>query len=150
MGVGDACVLCKRSKSSSRARNGNARVVEGAERPRYGRLYYALSRSLRSARRSGGGSRRSRSTTGRVTIKVGPGVRPKRWTVSCGCFDRLPGVVNWADGGLTPDDAVTLGKVLKDVGLDYIDVSSGGVTAEIRTPTSQGYNVPIARRLRRG
>jgi hypothetical protein len=20
-------------------------------------------------------------------------VRPKRWTVSCGCFDRLPGVV---------------------------------------------------------
>ena len=21
------------------------------------------------------------------------GVRPKRWTVSCGCFDRLPGVV---------------------------------------------------------
>jgi hypothetical protein len=29
---------------------------------------------------------------------------------------------DWADGGLTPDDAVTLGKALKDVGLDYIDV----------------------------
>jgi 2,4-dienoyl-CoA reductase-like NADH-dependent reductase (Old Yellow Enzyme family) len=56
---------------------------------------------------------------------------------------------DWADGGLTPDDAVTLGKVLKDVGLDYIDVSSGGVTAEIRTPTSPGYNAPIAERLRR-
>ena len=31
----------------------------------------------------------------------------------------LPGS-EWADGGLTPDDAVTLGKALKDVGLDYI------------------------------
>ena len=56
---------------------------------------------------------------------------------------------DWADGGLTPDDAVTLGKALKDVGLDYIDVSSGGATAEIRTPTSPGYNAPIAERLRR-
>jgi 2,4-dienoyl-CoA reductase-like NADH-dependent reductase (Old Yellow Enzyme family) len=54
-----------------------------------------------------------------------------------------------ADGGLTPDDAVTLGKALKDVGLDYIDVSSGGATAEIRTLTSPGYNAPIAERLRR-
>jgi 2,4-dienoyl-CoA reductase-like NADH-dependent reductase (Old Yellow Enzyme family) len=56
---------------------------------------------------------------------------------------------DWADGGLTPDDAVTLGKALKDVGLDYIDVSSGGATAETRTPTSPGYNAPIAERLRR-
>ena len=55
---------------------------------------------------------------------------------------------DWADGGLTPDDAVTLGKALKDVGLDYIDVSSGGATAEIRTPTRPGYNAPIAERLR--
>ena len=56
---------------------------------------------------------------------------------------------DWADGGLTPDDAVTLGKALKEAGLDYIDVSSGGATAEIRTPTTPGYNVPIAERLRR-
>ena len=56
---------------------------------------------------------------------------------------------DWADGGLTPDDAVTFGNALKDVGLDYIDVSSGGLTAEIQTPTSPGYNAPIAERLRR-
>jgi 2,4-dienoyl-CoA reductase-like NADH-dependent reductase (Old Yellow Enzyme family) len=35
--------------------------------------------------------------------------------------------------------ALALGKALKDVGLDYIDVSSGGATAKIRTPTSPGY-----------
>jgi hypothetical protein len=30
-----------------------------------------------------------------IGVGMGPliGVRPKRWTVSCGCFDRLPGVV---------------------------------------------------------
>jgi hypothetical protein len=46
-------------------------------------------------------------------------------------------------------NARPLGKALKDVGLDYIDVSSGGATAEIRTPSSPGYNAPIAERLRR-
>jgi hypothetical protein len=53
------------------------------------------------------------------------------------------------DGGLTPDDAVTFGKALKDAGLDYIDVSSGSLAADIRTPTSPGYNASIAERLRR-
>ena len=37
----------------------------------------------------------------------------------------------------------------RPLGLDYIDVSSGGATAEIRTPSSPGYNAPIAERLRR-
>ena len=34
-------------------------------------------------------------------------------------------------------------------GLDYIDVSSGGVTADTRNPTTPGYNVPIAERVKR-
>ena len=37
----------------------------------------------------------------------------------------------------------------KEDGLDYIDVSSGGVTADIRNPTTPGYNVPIAERVKR-
>jgi hypothetical protein len=28
-----------------------------------------------------------------VNLIIVHAVRPKRWTVSCGCFDRLPGVV---------------------------------------------------------
>jgi 2,4-dienoyl-CoA reductase-like NADH-dependent reductase (Old Yellow Enzyme family) len=56
---------------------------------------------------------------------------------------------DWLDGGLTPADAVAFTKALKEVGLDYVDVSSGGVTAEARTPTTPGYNVPIADEVRR-
>ena len=36
---------------------------------------------------------------------------------------------DWLDGGLTGDDAVALAKALKDAGLDYIDISSGNITA---------------------
>ncbi len=56
---------------------------------------------------------------------------------------------DWLEGGLTPDDAVTFAKALKDDGLDFIDVSSGGVNADARNPTTAGYNVPIAERVRR-
>jgi 2,4-dienoyl-CoA reductase-like NADH-dependent reductase (Old Yellow Enzyme family) len=56
---------------------------------------------------------------------------------------------DWLDGGLTPADAVAFTKALKEVGLDYVDVSSGGIVAEARTPTTPGYNVPIADEVRR-
>jgi len=38
---------------------------------------------------------------------------------------------------------------MKQAGLDFVCVSSGGVTAEVRTPTTPGYNVPIAEQIRR-
>ena len=40
-------------------------------------------------------------------------------------------------------------KALKACGLDYIDVSSGGINADTRNPTEPGYNVPIAERIKR-
>jgi NADPH2 dehydrogenase len=56
---------------------------------------------------------------------------------------------DWRDDGLSTDDAVAYAKGLKACGLDYIDVSSGGVTADTRNPTTPGYNVPIAERVKR-
>jgi NADPH2 dehydrogenase len=56
---------------------------------------------------------------------------------------------DWAEGGLTVDDGVRIAKALKSAGLDYIDISSGGVTADIRLPVSPGFNVPIAERVKR-
>jgi NADPH2 dehydrogenase len=55
---------------------------------------------------------------------------------------------DWRDGGLTPDDAVAIAKLLKAEGLDFIDVSSGGVAADIRNPAEPGFNVPIAARVK--
>jgi 2,4-dienoyl-CoA reductase-like NADH-dependent reductase (Old Yellow Enzyme family) len=56
---------------------------------------------------------------------------------------------DWRDGGLTADDAVAIAKALKGEGLDFICISSGGVTADTRTPTEPGYNVPIAERVKK-
>jgi 2,4-dienoyl-CoA reductase-like NADH-dependent reductase (Old Yellow Enzyme family) len=55
---------------------------------------------------------------------------------------------DWSEGGLTPRDAAECAKALKQAGLDYIDVSSGGVTADTRNPASPGYNVPLAQEIR--
>jgi NADPH2 dehydrogenase len=56
---------------------------------------------------------------------------------------------DWRDGGLTPDDAVTIAKALKGAGVDFICVSSGGLYADIRNPTEPLYNVAIAERVKR-
>ena len=56
---------------------------------------------------------------------------------------------DWRDGGLTPDDAVTIAKALKGAGIDFVCVSSGGITFDTRNPSDLGYNVTIAQKVRR-
>jgi 2,4-dienoyl-CoA reductase-like NADH-dependent reductase (Old Yellow Enzyme family) len=55
---------------------------------------------------------------------------------------------DWRDGGLTAADAVFCAKTLHAAGLDYVDVSSGGISPDARTPTTPGYNVEIAAAVR--
>jgi len=57
--------------------------------------------------------------------------------------------VDWREGGLTADDAVAIAKGLKGEGIDFVDISSGGALADIRTPSDLGYNVPIAERVKK-
>jgi NADPH2 dehydrogenase len=57
--------------------------------------------------------------------------------------------LDWRDDGLTGDETVAYCKALKAEGLDFIDCSSGGITADTRTPQEPGYNVPIATRVKR-
>ena len=56
---------------------------------------------------------------------------------------------DWMEGGLTTDDAVVTAKALKQIGLDYLCVSSGGVTADVKMTMGPGYNVPFAEKVRR-
>ena len=55
---------------------------------------------------------------------------------------------DWADGGLTPDDAVFQAAKLKAAGLDYVCVSGGGAVLQMKVPLAPGYQVPIAARVR--
>ncbi|MFY9895155.1 MAG: NADH:flavin oxidoreductase/NADH oxidase [Xanthobacteraceae bacterium] len=57
---------------------------------------------------------------------------------------------DWMDGGLTAADAVVVTKALKAAGLDYVDISSGGVgVGGGSLPNEPGYNVSIAEQVRR-
>jgi len=56
---------------------------------------------------------------------------------------------DWAEGGLTPDDAVVLAKALKAEGLDFVCVSSGAITADSKITVGPGYQVPFAEKVRR-
>jgi len=56
---------------------------------------------------------------------------------------------DWLDDGLKPDDAVTVARSLKNAGYDFVCVSSGGVAADARNPTTPAYNAPLAEQVRR-
>jgi NADPH2 dehydrogenase len=56
---------------------------------------------------------------------------------------------DWLDGGLTPDDAVAFAKALKGEGLDFVCISSGGVSADARPAVAANTNAPFAERVKR-
>jgi 2,4-dienoyl-CoA reductase-like NADH-dependent reductase (Old Yellow Enzyme family) len=56
---------------------------------------------------------------------------------------------DFADGGWTPDDAVAYASALKRCGLDYVTVSGGGAVQDQKVPTSPGYQVPYAERVKK-
>jgi 2,4-dienoyl-CoA reductase-like NADH-dependent reductase (Old Yellow Enzyme family) len=91
-----------------------------------------------------GGSFENRMRFSRETARAVRAVLPKGMPLGA----RITGS-DWRDDGLTPDDAVAFAAALKADGLDFVDVSSGGITTDTRTPTTPGYNVPIAERIKR-
>lgn len=54
---------------------------------------------------------------------------------------------DWAEGGWDVDQSVELAKKLKSLGIDLIDVSSGGTLPTARIPVAKGYQVPCCRRI---
>jgi 2,4-dienoyl-CoA reductase-like NADH-dependent reductase (Old Yellow Enzyme family) len=57
---------------------------------------------------------------------------------------------DWVEGGWDIEQAVELAKRLKALGVDLIDVSSGGMVPYARIPMAKGYQVPFSRRIREG
>jgi 2,4-dienoyl-CoA reductase-like NADH-dependent reductase (Old Yellow Enzyme family) len=55
---------------------------------------------------------------------------------------------DWAEGGWDLDQSVEFARRAKELGVDLIDVSSGGLVPKARIPVAQGYQVPLARRIR--
>jgi 2,4-dienoyl-CoA reductase-like NADH-dependent reductase (Old Yellow Enzyme family) len=57
---------------------------------------------------------------------------------------------DWVEGGWNIEQSVELARRLKALGVDLIDVSSGGTVPYARIPVAKGYQVPFARRIREG
>ncbi|MCW7540851.1 NADH:flavin oxidoreductase/NADH oxidase [Aquabacterium sp. A7-Y] len=54
---------------------------------------------------------------------------------------------DWVEGGWDIEQSVELARRLKALGVDLIDVSSGGAVPTARIPVGPGYQVPFARRI---
>ena len=52
------------------------------------------------------------------------------------------------DGGWDIEQSVILRWRLKELGVDLIDVSSGGTTPDTKIPVAKGYQVPFAKQIR--
>lgn len=56
---------------------------------------------------------------------------------------------DWVEGGWNIEESVELSKLLKDKGVDVIDVSSGGNVAHARIPVGPSYQAPFSKRIKR-
>lgn len=55
---------------------------------------------------------------------------------------------DWTDGGWDDTMSVQLSGMLKALGVDLVDVSSGGNVPNVKIPVGPGYQVPFAARIR--
>jgi 2,4-dienoyl-CoA reductase-like NADH-dependent reductase (Old Yellow Enzyme family) len=67
--------------------------------------------------------------------------------------DELPlfvriSATDWAEGGWDIEQSVELSRRLKGVGVDLVDVSTGGNLPTARIPVAKRYQVPCSRRIR--
>jgi 2,4-dienoyl-CoA reductase-like NADH-dependent reductase (Old Yellow Enzyme family) len=56
---------------------------------------------------------------------------------------------DWTDGGWTVEDSVKLAYILKDMGVDLIDCSSGGNVHNAKIPAGPGYQVQFSEAVRK-
>lgn len=55
---------------------------------------------------------------------------------------------DWAEGGLVPQDAVTIAGALAEAGVDMVTVSGGGVILGPAPPVAPGYQLEAARQIK--
>ncbi|MBC7847469.1 MAG: NADH:flavin oxidoreductase/NADH oxidase [Flavobacterium sp.] len=69
------------------------------------------------------------------------------WPENLPLFVRIS-ATDWADGGWDIEESVQLSKILKEKGVDLIDVSSGGLVSHQKITLEPGYQVPFAERIK--
>jgi len=83
----------------------------------------------------------------RFALRVAQAVRetwPQKWPV----FVRIS-ATDWKEGGWDLEQSIELCKRLKALGVDLVDVSSGGLAPGVKIPVGPGYQVKFAAAIRR-
>jgi 2,4-dienoyl-CoA reductase-like NADH-dependent reductase (Old Yellow Enzyme family) len=69
------------------------------------------------------------------------------WPEELPLFTRIS-ATDWTEGGWDIEQSVELARLLKTLGVDLIDCSSGGNVATAKIPIGAGYQTPFAERIR--
>ncbi len=90
-----------------------------------------------------GGSFENRT---RLLREVATAVR-QAWPEHLPLFVRIS-ATDWVEGGWNLEESVLLCAALRELGVDLVDVSSGGMVPRATIPIGPGYQVPFAARIR--
>ncbi|WP_073221669.1 NADH:flavin oxidoreductase/NADH oxidase [Aequorivita viscosa] len=83
----------------------------------------------------------------RLLLEVTAAVK-EEWGNEKPLFVRIS-ATDWTEGGWTVEDSVLLSKGLKELGVDFIDTSSGGNVPRAKIPTAPGYQAGFAEQIRK-
>lgn len=83
----------------------------------------------------------------RFTLEIVEAVQTQ-WPSDLPLFVRIS-ATDWAEGGWNPEESVQLSKILKEKGVDLIDVSSGGLVSHQKIAIGPGYQVHFAEKIKK-
>ncbi len=83
----------------------------------------------------------------RFTLEVVAAVQVE-WPEDLPLFVRIS-ATDWAEGGWTLEESIALSQILKEKGVDLIDVSSGGLVSHQQIPLGPNYQVPFAEQIKK-
>ncbi|WP_339657673.1 NADH:flavin oxidoreductase/NADH oxidase [Flavobacterium frigidarium] len=83
----------------------------------------------------------------RLTLEVVEAVQSE-WPKNLPLFVRIS-ATDWAEGGWNAEESVKLSAILKDKGVDLIDVSSGALVSYQKIPVEPNYQVPFAEQIKK-
>ena len=83
----------------------------------------------------------------RLTLQVVEAVQSE-WPENLPLFVRIS-ASDWAEGGWDLEESIQLSNILKEKGVDLIDVSSGGAVSHQQIPLGPNYQVPFAESIKK-
>lgn len=91
-----------------------------------------------------GGNFENRTRLVRDTLSALREVWPERYPL----WLRIS-ATDWAEGGWDIEQSIELSRIVRGLGVDLVDVSSGGLVANAKIPVAPGYQVGFAARIRK-